>query len=67
MIGAKQRTVHSGLTLMVQANDSNAEELAYLAFMYDRIGAIGLLKSDVADYGKMLYAWFKDLDKTDEV
>jgi hypothetical protein len=63
MLGIKQRTVHRWLDPDgVQANDTNVEQLAYHAFMLDRIGTISILKTDIADYSKVLFAWFKEID-----
>jgi hypothetical protein len=66
MMGVKQRTVHRWLDPYgVQANDSNATELAYYAFGYDKNRAIQIVFMDIAEYKKTMYAWIKDLEKID--
>ena len=67
MLGIKQRTVHRWLDPDgVQANDTNVEKLAYIAFRYDKIRSIQIVLMDITEYKKSMNAWIIDLEKTDE-
>ena len=65
MLGVKQRTVHRWLDPDgVQANDSNAGELAYIAIQYDYNETSKILLNDLVEYRKIVNDWIIDMRDT---
>ena len=68
MLVVKQRTVHRWLDPDgVQANDSNATELAHIAVQYDYTETAKILLNDLAEHKKAVDTWIKNMNKIDEV
>jgi hypothetical protein len=65
MLGVKQRTVHRWLDPDgVQANDSNATELAYIAVQYDFNETSKILLYNLAEHSKAVNNWIIDMRDT---
>ena len=65
MLGVKQRTVHRWLDPNgVQASDSNAGELAYIAVQYDYNETSKILLNDLAEHRKIVNDWIIDMRDT---
>ena len=65
MLGVKQRTVHRWLDPDgVQANDINAEELAYIAVQYDYNETSKILLNDLVEHRIIVNDWIIDMHDT---
>jgi hypothetical protein len=65
MLGIKQRTVHRWLNPDgVQANDSNTEKLAYIAFMHDNIETSKILLYDLKEHSEAVNNWIIEMRDT---